>query len=252
MSRIAIIPARGGSQGIPRKNISDLFGTPLVLWTICFAVKEEIFDSIIVSTDSEQIARVIAEEFNFNINFQKLKPGESCKILNNLFVHRRLDAHSGATSKTSDLVADLVQDFHLKGEDFIYLLQPTSPFRESHELEQISDLLAQGASHVVSVKKAESPHPKKVFQIDDRSKPVNILELSNLETPRQALGDYFAPDGAYYVTTVTEFSKNNSFVSQNLVTLQRKGIKTLNIDSPEDLETARLYAPLATYPQRNR
>lgn len=249
MNRVAIIPARGGSEGIPGKNISDLFGIPLILWTVYFSLKKEIFDLIIVSTDSEKIANVISDEFNVNSNFLKLKPSESYIIRDSLFIHRRLDAHSGSNSKTSELILDIVNDYALIPEDLIFLMQPTSPFREEHEVDQILALLAGGASHVVSVKRAESPHPKKTFQIDESGKPRDLFELSNLESPRQALGDYFAPDGAYYATTVAQFLNNNSFISPNLVVLHREGLKTLNIDSPNDLEIANLYAPFVPYPK---
>ncbi|ASY14018.1 N-acylneuraminate cytidylyltransferase [Candidatus Planktophila dulcis] len=241
---IAIIPARGGSQGIPRKNISELFGTPLIMWTINFALTQNKFDAIVISTDCPEIAGVVAASFQLKSEFSQLTPGEFWRLHENLFIHKRLDELSSSTSKTSDLVTSLVRDFELKDQDLIFLLQPTSPFRVNDEVEQILDLVAEGFSRIVSVKKAESPHPKKVFQMDQSKRPLNLRELSNLESPRQSLGEYFAPDGAYYVLLVSEFLETKSFISQDLFALERVGLKTLNIDSIEDLEIANLYAPI--------
>ena len=242
MRNIAIIPARGGSKGIPRKNLIDLDGTPLLEWTINFALKEQAFDEVIISTDSAIIAENVLGDRNASIPFESMHEGDCKKVRSNLSIHRRQLMHSGSAAKTSDTVVQISIDFGLRLNDTIFLLQPTSPFRVPGEIQALHEKLSECKS-VISVKKIDSPHPQKTFQLDGKGHFLRSDDLANLEKPRQQLGEFFAPDGAYYVTNVEELRRKKTFFNLDTGTLLRSGINTINLDSMEDLEIARTYAP---------
>ena len=131
MSLLAIIPARGGSKGIPRKNIKNFCGKPLIAWTIEVAQQAPKIDHIFVSTDDEEIAQV-AKVYGVDVPF--LRPPE-------------LAADSTPAISTALHVLEAFNDF-----DEVLWLQPTSPLRSLDDVNQLLKLaLNQGASSVVSV-----------------------------------------------------------------------------------------------------
>jgi len=114
---IAIIPARGGSKGLPNKNIKPLLGKPLINWTIEVAQRSKYFDNLIVSTDSESIAEV-ALSANCRVPF--IRPSEL------------------ATDHTpsSEVVLHVLDFYEKKDQDYdiLVLLEPTSPLREDSDM----------------------------------------------------------------------------------------------------------------------
>ena len=126
MRTIAIIPARGGSKGIPHKNIVDLGGIPLIAWSILVAKKVSIIEEVYVSTDDGEIAR-IATQYGANVPF--LRPA-------------RLATDS---ARTVDAVADFLNKIQASREkiDAIVLLQPTQPFRSAESIERALNLFKE-------------------------------------------------------------------------------------------------------------
>ena len=135
MDVVGLIPARGGSKGIPRKNLAPLGGKPLIAWTIAAAVGSERLSRTVVSTDDPEVADVARERGSEVLD----RPPEL----------------AGDGTPMSDVVAHAVRE--LAPEGALVLLQPTSPLRTSrHVDEAVELLLASGADGVVSV--VEVPH----------------------------------------------------------------------------------------------
>lgn len=112
---LAVIPARGGSKGIPGKNIKDLYGQPLISYTIQAALDCKKIDRVVVSTDSEKIAGV-AKKYGADVPF--LRPA----------------ALAMDTSKTIDAVIDVLERLQ-ETYEYVVLLQPTSPLRTAEDIE---------------------------------------------------------------------------------------------------------------------
>lgn len=136
---LAVIPARGGSKGVPHKNIRDLDGKPLIAYTIEAAIKSKVFDKIVVSTDSSEIAE-IAQRYGAEVPF--IRPKDL----------------SGDFSSSDDVVLHAIDYFKRKGKEFEYVckLQPTSPLRnETHIMEAYQLLKDSNSNFVVSVCECE-------------------------------------------------------------------------------------------------
>jgi CMP-N-acetylneuraminic acid synthetase len=119
-------------------------------------------------------------------------------------------------------------------------LQPTSPFRSLEEIIEIADLKKRAnAESVFSVRKVESPHPSKCFQIDDQNHVfINGEILANLQTPEQKMPTFYAPDGAFYLVSRELLRKEKVFVNRDSICFIRSGPKTINIDTELDLSFA--------------
>ena len=150
---IAIIPARGGSKGIPGKNIKQICGKPLIAWTIKQALSSRYIDEVFVSTDSKKIATV-SKKYGAGVPF--LRPAKYA-----------LDS-----SPTSDAVIHTLDTFEAMGKKFDYLmvLEPTSPLRKRNDIDSSIKLIATGkkADCLISVGQVHTEHPmiiKKIFTL---------------------------------------------------------------------------------------
>ena len=123
---IAIIPARGGSKGLPGKNIKPLCGKPLIAWSIEAGLASQYIDEVMVSTDSEEIAN-IAREFGASVPF--LRPVEL----------------ASDTATTLDAVKHVIEYYENECNryfDYIVLLEPTSPLREKDDLDMMLEKIS--------------------------------------------------------------------------------------------------------------
>ena len=128
---LAVIPARGGSKGIPGKNIKDLYEQPLISYTIQAALDCKKIDRVVVSTDSEKIAGV-AKKYGADVPF--LRPA----------------ALAMDTSKTIDAVIDVLERLQ-ETYEYVVLLQPTSPLRTAEDIEKAIDKAIASGKDVVSI-----------------------------------------------------------------------------------------------------
>jgi len=201
-SVLAIIPARGGSKGLPGKNIKELCGKPLVAWSIEQALKSKYIDNVFVSTDSEEIAK-IAKEFGANVPF--LRPAEL----------------AADDSPISDAILYVLEQLGLMGEsyDYVALLEPTSPLRKLNDIDDAIDLIAQNTNTdcLVSVGKVHMEHPMIVKKID--AKGFVAPYISNIAKiyQRQQADEAYFPYGVIYISRVSEFKKNRMFYTEKTV-----------------------------------
>jgi CMP-N,N'-diacetyllegionaminic acid synthase len=218
---LGIIPARGGSKGLPGKNIKLLNGIPLIAYTIKEAIKSKL-EECIVTTDSEEIAS-ISRLYGGNIPF--IRPIEI--------------ATDNASSIDVVLHAlNFMKEHKNKEYDAIMLLQPTTPFRDSEDINQALDLLIKSdADSVISVTSVGGTHPARMKFIKDGNliDPPFVEEFEGQN--RQELKPMFIRNGGIYLTRINTI-KNGSFkgdISKAYVMPEKKSV---NIDNIDDFEFA--------------
>ncbi len=220
---LAIIPARGGSKGLPRKNIIDLNGKPLIAWTIEASLNSKYISKTVVSSDDDEILN-ISEKYN----------SETIKRPSEL----ALD-----TTSSEAVIKHVVEDLKQKNQEFDYiiLLQPTSPLRNSENIDNAFDLLFKKnkATAVISVCEIENKLLK-AFKQDDEG---FIEGVSNNKYPfmrRQDLPKTYLSNGAIYIIRVDEFIKYNSFLTNKTISYIMNKNNSMDIDTKKDIEMARI------------
>lgn len=218
---LAIIPARGGSKGIPHKNIIDLCGKPLINYTIEAALGSKYIDYVIVSTDDQEIAKV-ARYCGAEIPF--MRPAE----------------FADDTSKTIDAVLYTVSELESIGEkfDILVLLQPTEPLRTAGDIDGAIDRYFECGCHsLVSVSEVDD-HPILIRSVEEnRLKPL----LNGSSTcRRQDMPIYYRVNGCIYINAISELNRKTSF-NDNTVPYIMERSHSVDIDELSDLALARYY-----------
>lgn len=220
MSAVAIIPARGGSKGIPFKNMQIVDGLPLVGHTLRAARGSTSINRIIVSTDSREIADYAT---SMGIATKRLRP----------------EALSRDDSPTADVVRHEL-DTDDTGERFahVVLLQPTSPLRSARHIDEAFDAyLASGLPSLVSVCDAGPSHPDYMYSADGLR--LKKLLGGRAGVRRQDLPQVFVRNGAIYITATSYFAQTGRLVSPEPAFYVMDRPSSLNIDGPADLLMAR-------------
>lgn len=224
MKRLAVIPARGGSKGIPGKNLVDLGGRPLLAWTVRVAMDSGCLDRIVVSTDDPTIAEA-ARSAGAEVPF--LRPAELARD----------------DTPTLPVVHQVAETLRTGGwdADVIVVLQPTSPFRTATDIRDGMALRERiQADVVVSVVESES-HPAWSFTLSQDGRLLPFLD-GNLPTRRQDLVPAFRPNGALYILTRRHLESGEGFYCGKAIAFVMPPERSLDIDTPWDLRLARLIA----------
>ncbi len=217
---LAIIPARGGSKGVPRKNIRDLGGKPLIAWTIAAARSSAYLDRIIVSTDDAEIANV-ARQFNAEVPF--MRPAELAR-----------DGSSGI-----DPVIHALETLAEK-YDYMVLLQPTSPFRNAQDIDQAIELcVKKGAETCVSVTE-NSKSPYWAYKIDAQQRIEPLFPVEEKIACRQQLPKTYAQNGAIFVAACNFVLKTATLQNRQTLAYIMPSERSIDIDSEYDLRLANL------------
>ena len=216
---IAIIPARGGSKGIPDKNIMDIDGTPLIAYSILAAQKSKYIDKVIISTDSQKIAEV-SQKYGADVPF--IRPDEL----------------ASDTARSVDVVIHCVDFLKSRHEkyDFAVLLQPTSPLRGSEDIDSaIEKLAASERESLVSVCEAsENPYLMRTIN-DERLHQVLEYEGS---LRRQDLPVFYIFNGAVYITSVEMLLNEKRFVNDDTLPFVMDRSNSIDIDTMLDAKIA--------------
>ncbi len=216
---IALIPARGGSKGLPGKNIKLLNGVPLIAYTIKAAMNAKFITRVIVSTDSDEIA-TIASAFGAEVPFMRpnyLANDTSAAIDTYLFTIDELEKRNKITI-----------------EEVIILL-PTSPLRTSEDINNaISIFKEKKAESVISY--TEEHHPISWHKyINEELKFENIFP-PNIKN-RQELKNTYYPNGSIYIFTKNTL-KNGNYYPENSFAYIMPRNRSVDIDSIEDFQYA--------------
>ena len=223
MKILAIIPARGGSKGIPNKNIIEIKELPLIAHTIIPTlplVKEGVISKLIVSTDSIEIGQ-IAEKFGAEFPF--IRP----------------DDISGDKAKSIDLINHALAFYQSKGDYFeaVLLLQPTSPLRTTEDLRTAIELFCESSNDsLISAYEEEYINDLVMYKkATDGKTSIPLNTNHNKGVRRQDHGAIFVRNGCIYITRIELLMKNLIIGEQPLLYIMPKS-KSINLDTIEDIE----------------
>ncbi len=232
MEILGIIPARGGSKGVPRKNIRSLAGKPLIAWTIEAARQSKLLTRLIVSTDDPEIAEV-ARFYGAEVPF--LRPAEI--------------SHDLATDVEFLLHAlDFLKEKEGYEPDIVLRLPPTSPLRTGAHIDEGIETLLRDPEADASRPISEAPkHPYKMWKIDATGKyiepflPFSFTQMYEpYNSPRQILPKAFVHTGAMDVMRLRTIRELKSTSGKKLAYFFMTPEDSVNIDHPMDFELAEL------------
>ncbi len=216
-SVLALIPARGGSKGLPGKHLLDLGGKPLIAWSIEAALGSAYIDRVVLSSDDEGIMRT-ARQLGCEVPF------------------RRDAALATDQASTADVVLDVLE--HCPGYDWILLLQPTSPLRTAADIDGfLADTIESGTAVAVSVC-ASPASPYWMFKVDANQRLQPVVEGSHA-TRRQDLPPVVVLNGALYAARSDWFKKEKSFLVPGTWAWTMPVSRSIDIDDELDLLVAR-------------
>jgi N-acylneuraminate cytidylyltransferase len=216
---IAIIPARGGSKGIPRKNLALLGGVPLICWSLAAARDSSLVDQTVVSTDDHEIAELAADW------------GAS--------IHERSARLSDDRAHVMDCVRDVLSSELLSDECEVgLLLEPTSPLRSATEVEGCVQSVLSGDFDSAATFAQARLNPHRAFRLQDGT-PRPFLEGADPWRPRQALPDAWQLSGNAYAFRIDALpSGGQSFLFGRTKAVLSEAWRLVDIDDPFDLEVA--------------
>ena len=214
---IAIIPARGGSKGLPRKNIRLLSGKPLIAYSIEVALQSKYIDKVVVSTDDEEIAG-ISKDYGAEVPF--LRPKEL----------------SMDDSPTIDTILHVIDWFENKNEffDIVILLQPTSPLKTINNINEAIKLFLNNKNvlSLVSIKENEHP-PFWSFKTENNFiKP--LFESEYFNKRRQELPKSYMPNGAIFISYIDTLKEYKTFYTLKTIGYIMPPEQSIDIDNEFD------------------
>jgi CMP-N,N'-diacetyllegionaminic acid synthase len=214
VSLLALIPARGGSKGIPRKNIRGLCGKPLIAWSIEVAQEAASVDKIVVSTDDKEIAE-IALRYGAEVPF--LRPPEL------------------AQDETPGIDPVLHALDKLPKFDTILVLQPTSPLRTAGDIDGILKMYREHqAPAAVSICES-SKHPNWMFYCGEDGTMSPFMDIP-IMTRRQDLPTIYTVNGALYLAKTSWLKENKSFFSADTLGYMMPSERSIDIDTSLDMD----------------
>lgn len=218
---LAVIPARGGSKGIPHKNIVDLCGRPLISYTIEAALRSRYIDYVIVSTDDEEIAEV-SKGCGAEVPFLR-----SAELATD-------------TSKTIDSVIYTISRLQDLGKRFdtVVLLQPTQPLRTAEDIDGAIEKYEEcGGVALASVSEVDD-HPILIRSIE-KGRLIPLLNTSST-CRRQDMPFFYRVNGCIYINEISEINRDTSF-NDNPIPYMMDKSHSVDIDEVLDLAVAECY-----------
>jgi N-acylneuraminate cytidylyltransferase/CMP-N,N'-diacetyllegionaminic acid synthase len=214
---LVVIPARGGSKRLPRKNVLPLAGKPLICWAIEAALEAELNARIMVSSDDEEILE-IARQY------------ESQGVIG----YRRPDELATDTASTADVLIDAVKAEQSAGyaPSTLILLQPTSPLRNAGDIRAALDVFREGGCNDTVVTVCEVDHPTAWVGIIDegaRFEGVDVLERRSQDYQKE-----YRLNGAVYVARADSLMSSGSLFTKRLCASVMPRIRSLDIDEDVD------------------
>jgi pseudaminic acid cytidylyltransferase len=220
--RIAIIPARGGSKRIPRKNIKDFFGKPIIAYSIENALKSDLFDEVFVSTDDEEIAAIA------------MKYGAKVPVF-------RSEENSNDFASTSDVLLEVINYYTSKNQtiESILCLYPTAPLINEKDIISSHDIWKTDKFDVLLSSVAFDFAVQRGFKISEG----DFIELMNPEAIQmrsQDLETIYHDAGIFYWLKFDSFIKNKTIWDGNIGAFPLNQMNVQDIDIIEDWEIAKI------------
>lgn len=216
MSNLAVITARGGSKRIPRKNIKDFCGKPIMAYSIEAAMKSGLFDEVMVSTDSEEIAE-IARQYGASVPFM------------------RSEATSNDFAGTGDVLNEVISEYKKIGKEFDVMccIYPTAPFVTAEKLKRAYDLLISSDADRISPMVQFSFPPQRAFFI--REGELVAVDPKSLPCRSQDLEPIYHDCGQFYFYRMATWGKAGKCIPMEL-----PDSEVQDIDNFEDWKIAEM------------
>lgn len=222
MRNLCIIPARGGSKRIPRKNIRDFLGKPIIAYSIEAALNSGLFEEVMVSTDDKEIAE-IAQKYGAIVPFF------------------RSEENANDFATTADVIKEVIADYTKSDKEFdnFCCCYPTAPFISSARLsEGLKQLQSPSVSSVFPVAEFGYPILRSLMMEDDGKVSMNWPDQLNARS--QDLPKAYHDAGQWYWMKTTDFLSTGKIIGENSYGLQLEAIEVQDIDNEIDWKLAEL------------
>ncbi len=215
---LGLILARGGSKGIKNKNIKVFGNKPLIYWTINRALKSKLLTDVILSTDSKKIA-IIGKKFGAAVPF--LRPKK----------------YAADNSSSIDAIEHAVNFLKKKRKsyDYIFLLEPTSPFRDENDIDKsIRKILHNNSESLISICRTEKHHPLFLFRKKNKNLLFPVEKSKKKYLRRQDIKPVYFIDGTIYISKTNILLKKRSFCHSKTIGYELPKWKSIEIDDNLD------------------
>lgn len=225
MKRIAVIPARGGSKRLPRKNVLPFDGKPMLIWSCEAARESKLFDRVIVSTDDKEIATV-AEQYGFEVDIRPAELGSD-------------------TASVAEVCFELLNRLGSDNEvyDLLCVLYATAPLRTAEDIIRLVDLIENEGADSAHAMTTYAHHPHQMMIPDAEGNYIYAWPLvatkKSQELPEAAIGN-----GSTYAVSCNLFMQTKSFSAGKLKGYFMPKMRSIDIDTQEDLDIALCFSKL--------
>lgn len=221
---LALIGARGGSKGLPNKNILDFGGKPLIQWTIEAALESKYVTDVVVSTDSERI-QTVAVAAGARAPF--LRPAhlaEDHSDQNDAIVH----------------AIEWLKEQQAREYDYLVLLQPTQPLRPKGYVDELIEYYFRNRTIAEATLVTVVPAPDKCAYLMkvENEKYIRFAFQDQLSSNRQLAPKYYLPAGMFYMAAINDFVDRKSFYGANTLFYETSSEFSIDIDTEADFENA--------------
>lgn len=218
---IAIITARGGSKRIPQKNIKEFCGKPIIAYSIEAAINSGIFDEVMVSTDSMEIAK-IAIKYGAKVPFM------------------RSEANSSDYATTSDVLAEVIDEYRKREREFDYMacLYPTAPFITPEKLKNAMEMLIE-QDGLMAMPVVQFSYPPQRGYIIENDK-LNMKYMENAEKRSQDFEKIYHDAGQFYLVQMKGYWDNNGRIYRGITPIIVDEMEVQDIDNETDWKIAEI------------
>lgn len=219
--KIAIIPARGGSKRIPKKNIKEFCGRPIICYAIEAALQSELFDEVMVSTDSEEIAE-IARKYGASVPFMRSREA------------------AGDYASTAQVIFEVLDEYEKKGRrfDFGTCIYPTAPFVTKEKLTEAMNLIQTKTGTIVLPVVAFSYPPQRGYVMKDSY--IKMKYPENFKTRSQDLEKIYHDAGQFFAINIEKYREVQGIVIDNIIPYVLSEQEVQDIDNETDWEIAQI------------
>lgn len=222
MKKICIIPARGGSKRIPRKNIKLFLGKPIIAYSIEAALQSRLFDEVMVSTDDEEIA-AIAKHYGAKVPFYR-----SAETSNDFAI-------------TVDVLNEVLTEYEKRGRTFDYIccIYPTALFVTPEKLRtSFEEMLAKGCDSAFAI--VQYSYPIQRGLVVNEQERVNMIWPQYIKSRSQELTPTYHDAGQFYFSLVKKFKQTNAMKGDNTYGIITSELEVQDLDTMTDWELAEL------------
>lgn len=221
MRKIAIITARGGSKRIPRKNIKPFLGKPILAYSIEAAIKSDLFDEVMVSTDDEEIAE-IAKQYGAKVPFY------------------RSERTANDFATTNDVLLEVIAEYEKRGEHFDIgcCLYPTAPFVTAEKLQKAMEMLIHSDADTLIPVVAFSYPPQRAMIVKEGRLVFEYPEY--MDSRSQDLTPHYHDVGQFYCFKVENYKRIKKLMLGNILPFEVSEMEVQDIDNQTDWEIAEI------------